>query len=289
MLPVRTADWRRFHQGKEARKLDTKLSQFIDWAWPWLKRGAIAFGLTVIVGILVYLVTGRNGDLVAWLSESTPIYPSEQTNNLTLPLYLSGKPVKSLTFVSMRISNGGKLAIGSQEQRWIFHVTGPREAMLRLIGEPHGSSKRLVLSQANSPAANAVDVQIGSLEPREFFDIHFIVANASDPYPRLSASTTLQGLPEPIVTDSSPAESAGAKLAPYFWGTLYLLLIVGLIVNRHRQDTAYPEILQKIQDWRLRLAAQAVLGVVTSGVVAGVLALAIGWIAATLWRLGVVS
>jgi hypothetical protein len=198
--------------------LDTKLSQFIGWVWPWLKRGAIASGLTVIVGILVYLVTGRNGDLVAWISESTPIYPSEQTNNLTLPLHLSGKPVKSLTFVSMRISNCGKLAIGSQEQRWIFHVTGPREAMLMLIGDPRGISKRLVLSQSNNAAANAVDVQVGSLEPREFFDIHFIVANASDPYPRLSASTTLQGLPEPIVTDSSPAESAGAKLTPYFWG-----------------------------------------------------------------------
>ena len=67
----------------------TKLLQLFETIQHWWKRWAIASVLSVALAVLVYLVTGRNGDIVAWVAERTPNYPSPQTKNLSLPLSLS--------------------------------------------------------------------------------------------------------------------------------------------------------------------------------------------------------
>ena len=263
----------------------TTLSQFIGSALRWWKEGAIASVLSIAVAILVYLVIGRNGDLVAWY-QRTPIYPSQQTKDLSLPLFLSETPVKSLTFVNMQISNSGKATIGRQEEPWTFRVTGPPEAKLVLVGELRRSSNRLVLSPTQSSAANVVAVNIGALEPREFFEVRFIIANASNP--SFQVGTSLRGLPDPIQTDASPVERAAAKLAPWFWAALFALLMYEAIANRHAPEKG-PGMLREVKDWRLRLAGQAVLGILMSGLVAIFFAFAIGWIAVTLWQWGFLS
>ena len=269
--------------------MGAKLLEFIQWAWGWWKGGAVALALSVALAVLVYLVTGRNGDLIAWPSERTKIYPSPQTKDLSLPLSLSQPAVKSLVFVSMQISNAGKAPIGTQEQPWILRIAGPPEAKLVLVGEPHRSSRRLVVSPEDSAAANTVAVRVGSLEPREFFDVRFIVANASDvSNPSFQVSTSLRGLPDPILTHSSPAERAAQKLAPWFWALCFAILMYEAIVDRYHPESG-PQMLQGVKDWRLRLAGRAMLGVFLSGAASIFLAIGIGWIAVTLWRLGFAS
>ncbi len=274
-------DW----TGKRIVGMDMERSQLIGLVQRQWKKWLFGLGVSVGTAILVFLIIGRNGDLVAWTSERTPIYPSEQTKNLPLPLFLSQMPVKSLTFVNIQISNAGKVAIGRQEERWTFRIMGPSEATLMLVGEPQRSSKRLVVSPAENPAGNIVAVQVGSLEPREFFDVRLIVVNASDAStPSLHVSTSLAGLPEPILTDASPEERAGSKLDPWLWAVLFAALMCEAIADRNDPEKG-PQMFREWKDWRARLVGKAVLGVFISGFVSLFLSLTIGWIAVTLWRL----
>jgi len=265
------------------------LMKFVGWARRHWKKWAIPSVVSVAVAILVLIATGRNGDLIAWASVM-PIYPSEQTKNLPLPLFLAQTPVKSLTFVNMEISNAGKVAIGRQEERWTLRITGPTEATLLLVGKPGEvgkpvpSSERLVVSPADSPATNIVAVQIGSLEPRDFFNVRLIVVNASHPStPSLDVSTSLAGLPEPILTHESPEIRATDKVWPWLFAVLYGLLMYEAIRTRHIAVAA-PEIVRGVKDWRTRLAGTAAYGLFMLLGVSAALSLAIGWIAVWLWR-----
>ena len=253
------------------------------------RRGLIALGTSVGVAALVYLATGRNGDLVAWVSQQTTIYPSDQTNNLRLPLTLSQTVVESLTFVKMEISNAGKASIGTQEELWTFTVTGPVGATLLSVGEVQRSSDRIVVSPAPSSSPNTIAFRVGSLEPREFFEVRFIVANASpSSYPAFQVDTSLRGLPRPILADSAPEKRAARKVVPWIWAALSGLLILEAIRDRHHPEKG-PGILRDINDWRLRLIGRAVIGILLSVAASWMIAEGIGWMAVKLWRMGVLS
>jgi hypothetical protein len=70
------------------------LNKFVRWVRRWWNKLAIASVISVVAAILILIATGRNGDLIAWTSELTPIYPAEQTKNLPLPLLWIRRPLR---------------------------------------------------------------------------------------------------------------------------------------------------------------------------------------------------
>ncbi len=264
----------------KVKKLDT--SQLIGWAWLLLKWAVTGFGVTVVVAFLIYLATGRNGDLVAWFSDVTPIYPSEQTKYLTLPLFLSGEQVESLSFVNIQLSNAGKVGIGFQDKQWTLHITGPPEAIVTTIGDPLPSSKRLVVTSAASSNANRIAVQVGLLEPREFFDLRFIVANASHvSSSSLKVGTSLEGLRKPILTGAPPEVRASSILFPWLWGVFYVG-VMALVITEKYLPNSVPHLTGSLPIWGKALGFFLV-----ALAYAAVLAKVIGWIAVKLWQLGI--
>jgi hypothetical protein len=132
----------------------------------------------------------------------------------------------------MEISNAGKVAIGKQEELWTFLITGPKDATLVLIGKPVPSSERLVVSPAENPASNTVAVRVGSLEPHEFFNVRLIVVNASDAStPSFDPSTSLAGLPKPILAHDSPEARATLRVAPWLLTVFFLGLMFSIWIT----------------------------------------------------------
>ena len=245
-------------------------------------------GISLAVAFLVYLATGRNGDLIAWPSQITPIYPSSQTKDLPLGLSLGTVKVDSVTFINMNISNFGKTTIGGQQEPWVLQITGPPEATLKMLG-PSANSKRLVLSGSDGPIPNVVTASVGSLEPREFFDLRFIVVNATHPtYPLLKVSTSLHGLPPPVLTYESPAARGAHRLLLWLWAALFLAMMYEAIRDRHRPEKA-PKLFENVKSLKTRLIGQAAVALFISLFGAWILSSAFGWTAVTLWRMGVIS
>ena len=262
---------------------------FVESAKGEAEKAAIGAISSVIVAVLVYLATGRNGDLIAWPSERTPLYPSEQTKNLSLPLLLSHTPAKTLTFVNMNISNAGKATIGEQKEPWTLYIAGPPEATIVLLGQPYSSSKRLMVSPAQGSAANTITVQVGSFEPREFFDLRFLVANAPQPSdPRFEVTTSLGGLPRPILTDSSPSDRISHKLLGWLWVMFFGLLMFEAVKDRHAPEKG-PGIFREVMDWRRRLVGRTILGAVLAAFAAVFASQFMGSAIAGLWRMGLLS
>jgi hypothetical protein len=200
---------------------------------------------------------------------------------------LANNPVQSLSFINFRISNAGKVEIGSQDKQWTFQITGPREAILSIIGEPLPSSKRLVVKVEQRSGMDRIAVQVGLFEPREFFDIRFIVANASDAsrYPSsLKVSTTLVGLPEPLLTNVPPEERAFSILLPWLFGVLYVGFIALVTIDNYFPNSVPPV----LSTGDLPIWGKALGGFVFAAVCAVILTKAIGWIAVKLWQLGIV-
>ena len=130
-------------------------------------------------------------------------------------------------------------------------------------------------------------MEVGSIHPREFFDLRFAVANASDASrPSFQVGTNLRGLPRPLQTDESPTERAVWKLLPWLWPALFAALMYEAVGFRHHPEKG-PGMLRGVKDWRLRLAGHAVLAVVMSFAGGLGLAFVIGWIAVTSWQMGI--
>lgn len=267
----------------------SEISHWVKRVRDWWKEGLIAIGTSLAVAALVYLATGRNGDLVAWVSQQTAIYPSDQTNNLPLPLTLSQTVVESLTFVKMQVSNAGKASIGTQEGTWTLSITGAAGTTLVSVGDALRSSDRIVVTPAPSPSTNTIVFRVGLLEPREFFETRFIVANAPPGrFLAFQVDTSLKGLPPPILADSAPEKRAARKVVPWIWGALFALLILEAIRDRHHPEKG-PGIVRDVSDWRLRLIVRAVIGIFLSAAASWMIAEGIGWTAIKLWRMGVLA
>jgi hypothetical protein len=265
-------------------------AQLVTLAWPWLQWALGAFGIGALVSVLIYIATGRDGDIVVWYSHVAPIYPSWRTKNQALPLSLLSKEVNSLFFINVQVSNAGKKEpIGSQDKQWTFQITGPPEAILSTIGEPIPCSKRLVLSPSYRSEGNRVALQVGLFQPRDFFDLRFIVANA-DALPsslRVDMGNTLEGLPEPIVTTLSPWDRAIKRL----FGPLFIVYYVGFMAVAITEEY-FPNLMpnwmpHNLTGSYLPIWGKALVGLLFAGTPAILLSGLIGLIAVELWQRGI--
>jgi hypothetical protein len=249
----------------------------------WSIKGAEMFGVSLIAAALTFAATARNGDIVAWLEK----HKGEDAKDFRAPPAFSDVPAESLVFLTAQITNAGKTSIGEQDARWTLTIRGPAGTKLARVGDVKPSSRRMVVVPQDSPSTDKITIQLGCLEPRDFLDVPLALAPAPvDSYPDLKFETSLVGLSDPISKYGSPALAAGAKMLPFLFVFLYALLMYEAIRDRHDPKKG-PKFLEKVQHWRARLAGKAVLGLFMAFFVAGCFALGFGWVAATLWQIGV--
>jgi hypothetical protein len=205
---------------------------FIDRADRVIKVGAI---LSAIIAVLVYLGTGPDYALVVWIENQEAVYPSKTTAELSLPLSFRQMPVRSATFVTLNISNVGKASIGQQTEPWTLQVSGPPEATLVVLDLSALVEARTVVSQADSPAQNAIALRIRLLMPHAVIQTRLVVPNADNP-PRLLATSSLVGLPQPpAVTEFSPNKLVALRLTGWLWPAFAALLAFELFGDFRRQ------------------------------------------------------
>jgi hypothetical protein len=144
--------------------------------------------------------------------------------------------VRSATFVTLNISNVGKASIDQQTEPWTLQVSGPPEATLVVLDLSALVEARTVMSQADSPAQNAIALRIGLLMPHAAIQMRLLVLNADDPPPRLLATSSLPGLPQPpAVTEFSPNKLVALRLTGWLWPAFAALLAFELIGDFRRQ------------------------------------------------------
>jgi hypothetical protein len=190
-----------------------------------------------VVTVIVFLESGRDYDFDIWTEKVQPVYPSDATNDMMLPLSVGDVSAKSVTFIKLDVSNPGKESIGLQSQPWTLTLTGPQETNMVVLGLSRGGSSKTKATVNANPMTNKVSFQIGLLQPHDYLEVNLIILNAADPrYPKLTASTSLLGLQDPIVNSESPVTRAAEKTIWVFVGISCLALLSGVYWDvRHKQ------------------------------------------------------
>jgi hypothetical protein len=186
---------------------------------------AIAGVITLAWSVLTFLLPANEFDAVVWVAKESALFPSEATDGRRVPFTFEGKPVTSAEVWQMRVTNEGKSFIGLQDRQWDLVLSHPAAEIVRVIDAPVASGARLNVSVAQSAAANEARVRMGALERRQTVEFRLLLLNASRPLRGgLRVSTTLEGIPGPLLTHRSPQERLSDRLVPFAFTSFVVLL-----------------------------------------------------------------
>jgi hypothetical protein len=199
-------------------------------AFAFLSAAGAAFA--VIATIFSFVLGTPDLMLTVWSREILPVYPSQSTGGLELPLEIGGQAIHNAYIVPMQISNSGKGAIGSANAAWTLSLTSPEGSQLRLIGPPSSTPSNGLIA-GTSVTQNKADLNLRFFQPRATVALRLLVLNAKEP--KVRAALSLTGIPLDE-TFLSPEERRRDRLAVPFLFLFLIVFIVAAFFERRSKD-----------------------------------------------------
>jgi hypothetical protein len=193
---------------------------------------AAGAAFAVIAAIFSFVLGTPDLMLTVWSRETSPVYPSQSTGGLELPLEIGGQAIHTADIVSMQISNSGKGAIGSANATWTLSLTSQEGSQLRVIGPPSSTPSNGLIA-GTSVTQNKADLNLRFFQPRATVALRLLVLNAKAP--KVRAALTLTGIPLDE-TFLSPEERRRDRLAVPFLFLFLIVLIVAAFFERRSKD-----------------------------------------------------
>ena len=194
--------------------VDKSIYRKIQGATFWIGLVSSLLGLSVAFVWLKEFVAPREFELVVWIKEAVPLYPSDATGDLSLPFQVDTLVVESASVLNIQVKNFGSNSIGNQLETWSLELISLDGASLILLGKP-SASVPLVLKYPEGVTSASLPVTVGLFEPGAQVEFRLLLLNDPNPgRPRLDAEWSLKGLSGPLTTWSAPNERMALQFFP---------------------------------------------------------------------------
>jgi hypothetical protein len=232
--------------------------------------------LTLLGTVVLYFAAARQIQLMVWVDDAT-VYPSQATHHLSLPLSFGGTPAKNVRFATIRVANVGASYIGEQQSLWKLHLTCPDAQSVVVLGSPTVVPSSTVFSLLEQATPNVVSLALGVLESRAELTLSVMVVNLTTSYILFKVSSSLPGVPEPIVGASLWAQF-GVRFLP-------LVAVSGFIIAGVSFARSARELLSTDKHHRWRAVSGTLLKHILAWVLGSfLLMMFLGFVAACIFR-----
>jgi len=112
-----------------------------------------------------------------------------------------------------------------QERQWDLSLSHPSAEVVRALDQPKPGADRMSISIVLSSAQNEARFRLGVMEHRQNMSLRLLLLNSSKPLSvrDLKVTTTLAGIPRPLVTNDSPQVRLAYRLFPFAFCAFFIV------------------------------------------------------------------